>query len=96
MISVDAFQAGSISGRQCAARDFGGSIALFGKRGGKGGKGSDKKERGVAKGNLPQKDCVVCGRPFTWRKKWERSWDEVTCCSKKCNAERRSGEGGEN
>ena len=36
-----------------------------------------------------QKDCVICGRPFTWRKKWERCWDEVTTCSKSCNAARR-------
>ena len=41
--------------------------------------------------NLPTKTCVVCGRPFTWRKKWERCWDEVTCCSKRCNAERKRG-----
>lgn len=33
--------------------------------------------------------CVVCNRPFTWRKKWERCWDEVTTCSKSCNAKRR-------
>lgn len=39
--------------------------------------------------NLPTKTCVVCGRPFTWRKKWERCWDEVTTCSKRCNAERK-------
>merc|ERR1719440_1649236 len=39
--------------------------------------------------NVPMKDCVVCGRPFTWRKKWEKCWDEVTTCSKRCNAERR-------
>ena len=25
----------------------------------------------------------------TWRKKWERVWDEVTTCSKRCNSERR-------
>ena len=31
----------------------------------------------VKKGDLPQKTCVTCGRPFTWRKKWERVWDEV-------------------
>mmetsp|Transcript_16797 Transcript_16797/g.23531 ORF Transcript_16797/g.23531 Transcript_16797/m.23531 type:complete len:135 (-) Transcript_16797:47-451(-) len=40
------------------------------------------------KSSLPQKDCVVCGRPFSWRKKWERCWDEVKYCSDKC---RRSG-----
>ena len=28
--------------------------------------------RGVKKENLPSKMCVVCNRPFTWRKKWER------------------------
>ncbi len=26
--------------------------------------------RGVKKENLPTKVCVVCNRPFTWRKKW--------------------------
>ena len=36
-----------------------------------------------------QKDCVICGRPFTWRKKWERCWDEVTTCSRSCNSARR-------
>ena len=44
---------------------------------------------GVKKENLPQKICVVCNRPFTWRKKWERCWDEVTTCSKSCNAKRK-------
>jgi hypothetical protein len=39
--------------------------------------------------NVPTKTCVVCLRPFTWRKKWERCWDEVTTCSKRCNNERR-------
>ncbi|KAJ1494740.1 hypothetical protein T484DRAFT_2401565, partial [Baffinella frigidus] len=37
----------------------------------------------------PSKICVTCQRPFEWRKKWERCWDEVTTCSKRCNAERR-------
>jgi len=32
---------------------------------------------------------VVCNRPFTWRKKWERCWDEVTTCSRSCNNQRR-------
>ena len=35
------------------------------------------------------KICVICNRPFNWRKKWERCWDEVRTCSKRCNAERR-------
>ena len=32
---------------------------------------------------------MVCERPFTWRKKWERCWDEVTTCSKSCNQKRK-------
>ena len=67
-----------------------GSSSLYGRkgRGGDGQEGGKKKK--ISKSNLPQKNCVVCGRPFTWRKKWERCWDEVTCCSKSCNAKRRS------
>jgi hypothetical protein len=41
----------------------------------------------IDKRNLPSKDCITCGRPFTWRKKWENCWDEVTCCSKRCTGE---------
>ena len=36
------------------------------------------------KQNLPTKVCPVCGRPFTWRKKWEKVWDEVKYCSDRC------------
>ncbi|MCG9909966.1 MAG: DUF2256 domain-containing protein [Flavobacteriales bacterium] len=36
------------------------------------------------KQHLPQKDCVVCKRPFTWRKKWEKNWEEVKYCSNAC------------
>lgn len=46
--------------------------------------------RGVKKENLPFKTCVTCGRPFTWRKKWERVWDDVATCSKSCNRKRRA------
>jgi hypothetical protein len=48
-------------------------------RGRGGGKQKETKKdamRGVKKENLPTKVCVVCDRPFTWRKKWERCWDE--------------------
>lgn len=62
---------------------------------GKGGSGKDKMPRGVKKEHLPSKICVVCERPFTWRKKWERCWDEVTTCSKSCNAKRRATKGKE-
>ncbi len=37
---------------------------------------------------LPEKICVVCKRSFSWRKKWERVWDEVKYCSKRCRGER--------
>jgi hypothetical protein len=33
--------------------------------------------RGVAKEHLPSKVCATCNRPFTWRKVWEKCWDEV-------------------
>ncbi len=36
------------------------------------------------KSYLPQKACAVCNRPFTWRKKWEKGWDDVKYCSDKC------------
>ncbi|MDB9821524.1 DUF2256 domain-containing protein [Flavobacteriaceae bacterium] len=44
--------------------------------------------RGVAKANLPQKICLRCQRPFSWRKKWEWDWDNVNYCSKKCRNEK--------
>ncbi|NBP29869.1 MAG: DUF2256 domain-containing protein [Flavobacteriia bacterium] len=40
--------------------------------------------KNVKKSNLPQKICPVCKRPFTWRKKWERVWNEVIYCSDRC------------
>ncbi len=36
------------------------------------------------KSDLPSKVCVTCGRPFVWRKKWERNWAEVKYCSDRC------------
>jgi hypothetical protein len=36
------------------------------------------------KADLPQKTCTTCGRPFVWRKKWERDWPSVRHCSDKC------------
>lgn len=40
--------------------------------------------KGVKKQNLPEKICLVCGRPYTWRKKWKKDWDNVKYCSEKC------------
>lgn len=44
------------------------------------------------KSDLPTKTCAACGLPFTWRKKWERDWDNVRYCSDRC----RSGKGAVN
>jgi len=41
------------------------------------------------KEQLPRKICVQCGRPFTWRKKWARQWDEVRYCSDRCRKSRK-------
>ncbi|PST83915.1 DUF2256 domain-containing protein [Pedobacter yulinensis] len=46
--------------------------------------------RGVKKQDLPQKNCPVCGRPFSWRKKWEENWNEVKYCSDKCRKSKNS------
>lgn len=57
--------------------------------------------KAVAKRDLPSKVCPVCARPFTWRKKWARVWDEVRYCSDRCrrvakatDPEAASGDGG--
>lgn len=39
-----------------------------------------------AKADLPQKTCLTCARPFSWRKKWGRDWAEVKYCSDRCRA----------
>jgi hypothetical protein len=36
------------------------------------------------KADLPTKICARCGRPFAWRKRWARVWDEVRYCSDRC------------
>ncbi|WKN32384.1 DUF2256 domain-containing protein [Porifericola rhodea] len=36
------------------------------------------------KGDLPAKNCPVCQKPFSWRKKWEKQWDEIAYCSERC------------
>jgi len=36
------------------------------------------------KSDLPAKLCVVCARPFVWRKKWAKVWDVVRYCSDRC------------
>ena len=55
---------------------------------GRKGKGGDR-DRGAGgfrgnKADLPSKPCQRCGRPFTWRKKWRNTWDDVLYCSERC------------
>ena len=41
------------------------------------------------KGNkaaLPQKPCVQCARPMTWRRAWAKNWASVLVCSDACRA----------
>ncbi|SEV89648.1 hypothetical protein SAMN04515660_0754 [Luteibacter sp. 329MFSha] len=42
------------------------------------------------KTELPQKTCASCGRPFTWRRKWARDWEQVRYCSDRCRSGRGS------
>ncbi len=41
----------------------------------------------IAKGNLPDKLCAACAKPFSWRRKWARDWDRVIYCSDRCRAQ---------
>ena len=47
--------------------------------------------KGVKKENLPAKICVICHRPFSWRKKWEKNWNEVKYCSERCRRKKSYG-----
>jgi hypothetical protein len=42
----------------------------------------------VGREGEPTKVCQTCGRTFAWRKKWERSWDQVLYCSDLCRREK--------
>jgi Uncharacterized protein conserved in bacteria len=43
-----------------------------------------KVSKPTSRKGLPEKICVACERPFTWRKKWARDWDNVKYCSERC------------
>jgi hypothetical protein len=40
--------------------------------------------KGIRKGDLPTRTCVVCARPMVWRRKWALNWDSVKYCSDAC------------
>ncbi|NVJ59399.1 MAG: DUF2256 domain-containing protein [Gammaproteobacteria bacterium] len=33
---------------------------------------------------LEEKICRVCNKPFSWRKKWAKDWNNVKYCSERC------------
>lgn len=41
------------------------------------------------KADQPLKTCAACGRPFSWRRKWAKDWDQVKTCSERCKRELR-------
>tara|TARA_B100001175_G_C19006400_1_gene401327 strand:+ start:266 stop:415 length:150 start_codon:yes stop_codon:yes gene_type:complete len=41
----------------------------------------------IKKSDLPSKICLNCKKPFSWRKKWKKVWDEIRFCSKKCKSQ---------
>ena len=45
-------------------------------------------EKMVRKGDLGEKICVNCRKPFAWRKKWERDWEQVKYCSERCRRQK--------
>ncbi len=59
-----------------------GRVSRGGRDAGKGG------GKAVRKGDLPSKTCLSCGRPFTWRKAWEKTWEEVKYCSDRCRSQK--------
>ncbi|RZL50442.1 MAG: DUF2256 domain-containing protein [Pedobacter sp.] len=40
--------------------------------------------KATKKQDLPSKICIICNRPFSWRKKWAKNWDDVKYCSERC------------
>jgi len=44
--------------------------------------------KGVKKENLSAKICAYCKLPFSWRKKWEKNWNEVKYCSNRCRMQK--------
>ncbi|WP_424431024.1 DUF2256 domain-containing protein [Parasphingorhabdus sp.] len=40
------------------------------------------------KSDMPTKICEACRRPFSWRKKWARDWENVRYCSDECRRKR--------
>ncbi|UOY07568.1 DUF2256 domain-containing protein [Muricauda sp. SCSIO 64092] len=46
----------------------------------------------MKKSQLPIKYCIVCGLPFSWRKKWKKNWENVSYCSARCRKNKNHGQ----
>ncbi|MCW4150981.1 DUF2256 domain-containing protein [Halomonas sp. 18H] len=42
------------------------------------------------KPHLPTKICPICEKPFAWRRKWARDWENVIYCSQRCRRQARA------
>ena len=47
------------------------------------------KTKQLKKQHLPVKYCAVCEKPFNWRKKWKKNWEQVKYCSERCRRNKR-------
>jgi hypothetical protein len=54
------------------------------RRGDKTEKPQNEATRRFTKQTLPEKVCATCKKPFAWRKKWARDWEQVRYCSDRC------------
>ncbi|MBW8243745.1 DUF2256 domain-containing protein [Muricauda oceani] len=41
---------------------------------------------------LATKTCPICKRPFAWRKKWAKDWEQVIYCSERCRKNKNKNE----
>ena len=37
---------------------------------------------------VPDKTCAICGRRFSWRRRWADNWEQVRYCSARCRGRR--------
>ncbi|MES2522447.1 MAG: DUF2256 domain-containing protein [Gemmatimonadota bacterium] len=48
------------------------------------GSNRNRPDRARPESERASKTCARCGRPFSWRKKWARDWEQVRYCSDRC------------
>lgn len=49
-----------------------------------------QEKKHTKKQHLPSKICATCNKPFSWRKKWEKVWDDVKYCSDRCRTNKKT------